>query len=269
MLTTGLPHGATDHLVFQKNTKGLSGKKFWVHFLGRYLLLMAVYAAFWMILPVISLLVFLLMSFFHFGQSEFFYIQSTEKHPLKITLYLSWGALILLSILHFNFSESIALIGEVVSDTNSLILFWESFGNLTLGGLAGITFGCFLYFFLKGALKQQDLFIEAAIIGLFLFLFYHANLLLSFVIYFGLWHASKAIYFEMKTLGSENKLGLKKFIQEAIPFTLLSVLGIVMLILASEWFSGLLSPLMLFFIVISVLTLPHMTFMAVLYQKEG
>jgi len=268
MLTTGLPHGATDHLVFQNSSQKLHGKQFWIRFLGRYFLLMGIYTCVWLLFPGISLLIFLLMSFFHFGQSEFFYIQSSEKHPLKLLLYFSWGALILLSILHFNFGQSIALIGEIIPFESEIQQFWMAYGNIFLASFAVITFFCLLYFLVKRAISTFDLYIEIGLIAFFIFTFYYANLLISFVIYFGLWHAVKAIYFELRAFEQEKRVGLKKFIWAAIPFTLLSVLGIGLLMFISSWTSTIVSPLMLFFIVISVLTLPHMTFMAGLYQKK-
>lgn len=142
------------------------------------------------------------------------------------------------------------------------------YGNIFLASFAAITFFCLLYFLVKRAISTFDLYIEIGLIAFFIFTFYYANLLISFVIYFGLWHAVKAIYFELRAFEQEKRVGLKKFIWAAIPFTLLSVLGIGLLMFISSWTSTIVSPLMLFFIVISVLTLPHMTFMAVLYQKK-
>jgi hypothetical protein len=113
-----------------------------------------------------------------------------------------------------------------------------------------------------------DLYIEVGLLAFLIFTFSYANLLISFVIYFGLWHATKAIFFELKTFNLAQRFGLKKFAIEALPFTLISVLGIIILIFVSRWMAGVLSPLMLFFIVISVLTLPHMTLMAGLYRTK-
>lgn len=268
MLTTGLPHGAIDHLVYQANTARQPGKRFWISFLSRYLVMMAAYTCFWLIFPQISLAIFLLLSFFHFGQSEFFYLKADEKHPLKIALYLSWGAFVLLSILHYNFSESISLIAEVITFEDQLTLFWQGYGEIVLLLLAIFTFSCLLFFLIKKSIKPAAVVVEIALLTFLIFIFNQTNLLLSFVIYFGLWHAVKAIYVEIQVLSQLKPFGFTQFAKEAIPFTLVSVIGIALLLLGSRWVAGMFSPLMLFFIVISVLTLPHMAFMATFYNKE-
>ena len=66
ILLLGIPHGAIDHVLFFKKRK-MSQTKFYSIYLG----LSFLFVILWHILPVISLILFLLISAFHFGESQF------------------------------------------------------------------------------------------------------------------------------------------------------------------------------------------------------
>ena len=70
MFLLGIPHGAGDHLLIQKQKKdqGLSFSLF--RFVGSYLGVMLLYAVMWYYLPKISFVIFILISIFHFGDFE-------------------------------------------------------------------------------------------------------------------------------------------------------------------------------------------------------
>jgi len=108
MVLTGIPHGATDHVVHQyvsgegnendNTARKEKGYRQYGRFLLVYLGIIAAYSLLWFWLPKLCLAIFLLMSFYHFGQSQLYYLKLAEKSLLKIMLYLSWGALIIGSI---------------------------------------------------------------------------------------------------------------------------------------------------------------------------
>ena len=66
ILLLGIPHGAIDHVLFFKKRK-MSQLKFYSIYLG----LSFLFVILWHILPVTSLILFLLISAFHFGESQF------------------------------------------------------------------------------------------------------------------------------------------------------------------------------------------------------
>jgi Brp/Blh family beta-carotene 15,15'-monooxygenase len=89
VVITGMPHGAIDHLVaaqlYDLSFTWTDQAKFY----GWYLLLMGVYTAFWLIAPVSSLVLFLVMTMYHFGQADLAY---WSLPPLQARLtYLSRG----------------------------------------------------------------------------------------------------------------------------------------------------------------------------------
>ena len=61
----GIPHGSIDNVIFLNETK-ISKSKF--YFL--YILSILIYSVFWYIIPLYSLILFFLISSYHFGESQ-------------------------------------------------------------------------------------------------------------------------------------------------------------------------------------------------------
>jgi Brp/Blh family beta-carotene 15,15'-monooxygenase len=101
MFWVGIPHGALDHLTFSYNKKSL------FKFIIKYLATILIYYFIWQILPSLSLLVFIIYSSFHFGESE---LQEIEIKVTSFTTYIKafiLGASILLFIIFTHIQESI------------------------------------------------------------------------------------------------------------------------------------------------------------------
>ena len=119
ILLIGIPHGAIDHILFFKK-RSLSQLKFYSIYLGLILLFLVL----WIYLPFWSLLFFLLISAFHFGESQFSDID-TDKF-LKYSLFSFWGIALLSTLMYYNLDELIE-ITTYFQDTNDLqIIYNES-----------------------------------------------------------------------------------------------------------------------------------------------
>ena len=103
LLLVGIPHGAIDHILFLESRK-TSPILFYASYFG----LMGAYIALWFIFPFASFVFFLLMSAYHFGQSQFSEIVSIPKF-IKQALYTTWGVSILSGLLFYNLDELTAL----------------------------------------------------------------------------------------------------------------------------------------------------------------
>jgi len=283
MVLTGIPHGAVDHVVYQyvkhssddgrassvpatSNVPQSIGKMNKVQ-LGRFFLvymgIIVAYSLLWVMLPKLCLAIFLLMSFYHFGQSQLYYLKMSEKHVLKVVLYLCWGALIIGGIVFFNYDASAEVLQGIVA-LPELLSRDSALNLLILLGVFTLTGLIFAYF--RKSLHAEQFIFEVFSLFLLLGLFYLAPLLIAFAIYFGLWHSLKAIQAELRHFRKEQQ-SLVWFYRQAWPFSLLSFVGIGILILAAGQLEAYISPYMLFFIAISVLTMPHMYYMQKLYQR--
>jgi len=82
MVFLGLPHGALDHLApLFLQRRPLTARYLAVFVLG-YLALAAVYLAAWQLWPVGALVVFLLLSWLHWGQGDAYYLEAFARQSL-------------------------------------------------------------------------------------------------------------------------------------------------------------------------------------------
>jgi len=267
MVITGIPHGATDHLIYsfiqRQNGEQVSYREFVI----TYLVAMLLYGVCWYFFPLWSLVVFLVLSAYHFGQSQLLYISLEEQHPFKLLLYVMWGATILISILLFHWPASQDILINFIPQsfliqidqfTYRAELPWVLMGIVLLG--LSIAWG-------MGNMSIKQYVYELMNLILLMLLFYHTTLLISFAVYFGLWHSIASILTEVKALQSKGiDISLKGFVREALPLSLISFLGIGILLVVAQWGGAVISPYLLFFIAISTLTLPHMYFMNKFYK---
>jgi hypothetical protein len=91
----GLPHGAIDNYIFYKSYSKLDQKLKLIFYL-RYIGLMILTAIVWYFIPDILLLSFIFYSAYHFGQSNWFFMNFAENDIKKVIHYLIWGLYILL-----------------------------------------------------------------------------------------------------------------------------------------------------------------------------
>lgn len=268
MVVTGIPHGATDHVIFSYKEKAAGRKVSIFRFLMLYILGMAVYGLCWYYFPLVSLLIFLAISAYHFGQSQFTYIALGESHPYKTILYTSWGIWVLAAIIFLNPEESQQILaGLFASDLTAIFsLRIEILIFLSVLVLALLTLGRVLRIFTVKAYAFEIV----NLLVLFM-ISYVGGLLISFTVYFALWHSLSSINWEIEVFKLEQPtFSWKDFVKHAWPFSLISFLGIGLLLGLGGYFASFISPFLLFFIAISVLTLPHMVYMQQFYSlKEG
>ncbi len=76
LLLLGLPHGALDHLApFRRERRAQ------IQFFAGYIAAVLLYLAFWRLAPVAALLVFLVISWLHWGQGDYAYLRLFEHRP--------------------------------------------------------------------------------------------------------------------------------------------------------------------------------------------
>ena len=272
MLLTGLPHGATDHLVYIQQSKKEGRNLSLLHFLKTYLLGILLYALAWTLFPTFSLFLFLLISTYHFGQSQLYHLSMDTNRWIKGGFYILWGTTVLAGIVFFNWGLSIEILQSFVSEESYFqpAAIPPSIRAYLPWILAGVCLLAFLYSWQQGWLSSKRFVFEVCNLLLLMTLFYFSTLLISFAVYFACWHALAAIRIELEELSfSSGYTGLVHFIKEAFPFTAISVVGILLLIFFIGRIDVSISPYMLYFIAISTLTLPHMYYMDKLYTTES
>ncbi|NEN25424.1 beta-carotene 15,15'-dioxygenase, Brp/Blh family [Cryomorpha ignava] len=257
----GIPHGAIDNVLFLRGNQ-IKNREF----IGVYLVIIASNIILWMILPSIAYLLFLLLSAYHFGQSQFSHYSDKPSLFYK-ALYFFWGVSILSGLVYFNIGEIQVLMNQQDEFAALSSLHEESIVLYTFLLATCITFVLLVFLSIKNLLDLEALFMETLVIALVLICFYLMPILIGFTLYFVILHSFKVLREEYLFLNSKkvvNSIG--NFVKLVMPFTLLSIGGIALLF-GLIYLNILSIPYgYLLLIVISSITLPHVFVMNRFYN---
>jgi Brp/Blh family beta-carotene 15,15'-monooxygenase len=268
MILIGLPHGAVDHLIHirQKQSEELTAATLG-RFLRSYLLMIALYGLVWYLLPAVSLALFIGLSCYHFGQSQLFYFFKEEGY-FSALAYVLWGLAVLSYIICWNSQDSIALISSILPGFGQWLESSSLAANLWfLPWVLSIVPVVFLGSRLRGLPFSIILWEAGSLLAIGL-VSYYGGLLVAFSVYFGFWHSSKSLRAIVRSFRSlYPNYTYTRFYKEALLFSAISLAGIGLLLAGTYYFPTGIHPVMLFFVLISLLTFPHMVILEEVYRK--
>ena len=261
ILFIGIPHGAIDHVLFFKK-RNLSQIQFYSVYLGLILLFLVL----WIYFPFWSLLLFLLISAFHFGESQFSEINTSNL--IKYLLYPVWGIALLSTLMHYNLHELID-ITTFFKDTNDLQIMYDEVFIFQLYLITNIgSIILLLLLAVKSHMNLDRLFSELFLLIILHITFYLFPFLIAFTMYFVILHSIKVMNQEYQFLKQDSdNFKFIDFFKILIPYSLLSIFFTTLIIALS--YVGVISysvPLVSI-IIISVITLPHAIVMHVFYNE--
>lgn len=263
LITLGIPHGAVDHIVAKQVAETSQRTFSLARFLAQYLLQIALYALLWYSFPTVSLMIFILLSAWHFGESD---VQPAPRHLAWKSAQFILGSLLLFFILMRQPNLTAAIIQSITQENAQAIAVWSWLSAQAMGvyGVLLAALGCVVLVAHSLApmtipLKRWGYF--AVLIGVIGFL----PLLPAFALYFGGWHALNTFHHMAHFLGHTG--GISKLWKAALPFTLLAF--VFLLLTGVLWFTTLAhhDPIPVLFIFIALITLPHLVVMHSMFKR--
>ena len=266
----GIPHGANDHLLFfnlinkrvdEKNEKSTL-------FFSSYIGLILLYVCCWYLFPTFSLGLFILISIYHFGQSNVYISPIESKFVKLISIFLS-GSFVLLTPIFAHIETALPVIQTLTKNPDFFVLS-DKLGNKLAISTGMLMIIHWVILMLSKHINFKDGLIEILNVFLLFGLFYYSPLWIGFAIYFTLWHAIPSIEDQInffKTTRENYNLG--KYIREIFPFSLIALLGLFLAFQFSGDYISVNQGLALLFSFIAVITLPHMIMMDLLYLRLG
>ena len=258
----GVPHGAIDHVIYMReNSVGA------LHFYLRYLGMILMYVGVWIMLPSWSMAFFLVLSAFHFGQSQFSR-ERPDSRFLNLCLQMSWGIAILSAMVYFQ-SEAIYSLFRMDRPWIKLELVFNPkiyLILLTIGTV--VTLLLFGKKLTSGSWTTKKFINELVVFFAIIMCFWGLDLLVGFTLYFIILHSASVLNEEYQYLKSEvATLSVSSFIMMTVPYTAVSILGCLALY-AAHMMGWLPIPfVMIVFVFVSALTLPHSLVMDQFYKK--
>ena len=258
ILLTGIPHGALDHLIQEATDKKLNRKYYFSDFILKYMLIMGLYALAWFLFSGLSLLTFLIISAWHFGETDL------EKVPKNALIWsftrLIYGFYILAFILLTHIDEVRPIVNKMVENQKYIMIFWD-FINLNVKQILYLLGLSFTTIFIVAQSEYLIKFDKIRILrlGLILALSAFLPLLPAFALYFGGWHALCAFDNIHDYLRKDYpNLTFKLVYLKSLPFTFLAMIFLSGFVLYSNLYIHDFDPFPILFIFISLITLPHL-----------
>ena len=263
IIAFGIPHGALDHILFFKK-RNTSQVKFYSIYLG----LVLFFILLWIYYPTLSLTLFLIISAFHFGESQFEDID-IKKYSNSLLLYLVWGLSLLINLIFYNVDE-LNTLTTLFKDTESFYYLYNhkfvTYGFISFN-LAAI--GLLFILLFKKIINWNKLLSELFLFGLIHLTFFLFPFIIGFTLYFVILHSIRVMKYEYDFFKKEsNNFNLFVFLKLVTPYTLLSLFfsGLVFILSSKDIIS--ISIPLLSLIIISAITLPHAIVMHIFYREK-
>ena len=217
IITIGVLHGTNDIRLIRQGSapNGMRLKP-----LLAYVILVLVTGSSFLFVPALALLLFVLMSCYHFGEQHWV----TRTAQIKIShriFYMFYGMLIFSLLFLLNSQETINVIQNItLIELKREIFLYTAISSSVICLLLAITFR------IKKTISTNWV-EELFLIALFSMVFSIASLIWAFAIYFILWHSIPSLYDQIRMLyGKSNKLNLKLYLRSSWIYYLVSVVGL-------------------------------------------
>jgi Brp/Blh family beta-carotene 15,15'-monooxygenase len=254
LILFGIPHGALDLYIDQKINKTENNKLF----LLKYLLNILLYALVWYYLPTVALIIFILITAYHFGEIDWLGKSETVIHKLVYSILgMSWILFLLSSNMQFAI-EVFLNMGK--SDINPATYFKiaKTVYPISITLLFVVNF---ILFFFKAYFfdTNKDYYFSILQLAVLSLLNIFLPLWICFSFYFGIWHSLLSFDKIRLNFAIPNTFnGWKHLLFKAAPFSIMAWIGILYIIFASYNSKDTSGIFTLLFISLAVLALPHL-----------
>ena len=267
ILSIGVSHGSLDNLKGRKLFQIYGINNFIIFYLS-YILISLIVIIFWIIIPSITLVTFLIVASHHFGKedTQFLIIENSYQNQL---LFFLKGLLVILAPMYFHFDETVSIFKLLLIENESFYKFLNMIetNKIILFSIILSTFSSITLFTKNFELKKFIIFLDYFSI---LIINYFFTPLVAFTIYFCFLHSvrhSISLMFELDKNDLIN--GFKIFTKKALPLTILTatfcLIGFYLLNTAYSFDSSILK---IIFIGLASLTFPHILLEYLIEKNE-
>jgi len=256
ILTIGISHGSLDNIKGKKLLNILNINKIYLFYLF-YIFVILFVIILWLIIPSLTLILFLLVASYHFGKEDTDFLID-KNLALNQLFYFLKGMLIVIAPLNFHFEETINIFKLLFIDSEKFYIFlgyMEGFKIISIIFILSI-FSSICLFIKNFRFINFTIFLDFFSI---LILNYYLSPLLAFTFYFCFLHSirhSFSLIFELDHRNFKN--GFLIFLKKALPLTILTiVLYLIALFYLSNSYELNDAIYKVIFIGLASLTFPH------------
>ena len=267
ILSIGISHGSLDNVKGRKLFQIFEIKKFYIFYLA-YILIAIIVIILWILIPYVSLIIFLMVASYHFGKedTQFLIVENSYYNQF---LFLLKGSLIIFAPMYFHFDETISIFRLLLIENENFYNFLDLIESkrillycIILSTLANI-----LLFTKNFELKKFTIFLDYFSI---IIINYYFSPLVAFTIYFCFLHSIRHSISLMSELdGDDLGNGFKIFVKKALPLTIITAIFCVIgLYLLNNTYNFESAILKIIFIGLASLTFPHILLEYLIEKNE-
>ena len=267
ILSIGISHGSLDNLKGRKLFQIFKIKKFYIFYLA-YILIAIIVIILWILIPYVSLIIFLIVASYHFGKedTQFLIVENSYYNQF---LFLLKGSLIVFAPMYFHFNETISIFKLLFIENENFYNFLDLIESkkillycIILSTLANI-----LLFTKNFELKKFTIFLDYFSI---IIINYYFSPLVAFTIYFCFLHSVRHSISLMSELDRDDLgNGFKIFVKKALPLTIITAIFCAIgLYLLNNTYNLESSILKIIFIGLASLTFPHILLEYLIEKNE-
>ncbi len=267
ILSIGISHGSLDNIKGKKLFKIFEITNFSIFYLS-YIVIAITIIILWIIIPVLSLIIFLLVASYHFGKedTQFLIIENSYFNQL---LFLIKGSLIIFAPMYFHFDETISIFKFLLVENENFYEYLNFIENykILLSGILLATFANILLFAKNYEFKKFTIFLDYFSI---LIINYYFSPLIAFTLYFCFLHSIRhSITLMLELNETDLNVGFRLFIKKALPLTILTIVFcLIALYFLNNSYNFDSSILKIIFIGLASLTFPHILLEYLLEKNE-
>lgn len=260
IFTFGILHGANDLLLIKKKNSPKKTYNF-IKSLLNYVLVIIFCAILFYFIPGLTLILFILVSAFHFGEQQWKELINNYPKWIWYSISFTYGLFIFMLLFKFHASEVEKIIFEISKFQISPTLIPYSFNSIGLLFLLVVGYSYF-----KFEILRTKILTELFYLLIFTVIFKASSLIWGFALYFILWHSIPSIIEQMNFL--YGKFSIQNFIsycKSALIYWTLSIIGIVSLYYIfkdQELFNA------IFFSFLAAITFPHVIVITKIFNKK-
>ena len=267
ILSIGISHGSLDNVKGRKLFQIFEIKKFYIFYLA-YILIAIIVIILWILIPYVSLIIFLTVASYHFGKedTQFLIVENSYYNQF---LFLLKGSLIVFAPMYFHFEETISIFKLLFIENENFYNFLDLIESkkillycIILSTLANI-----LLFTKNFELKKFTIFLDYFSI---IIINYYFSPLVAFTIYFCFLHSVRHSISLMSELDRDDLgNGFKIFVKKALPLTIITAIFCAIgLYLLNNTYNLESSILKIIFIGLASLTFPHILLEYLIEKNE-
>ena len=260
IFTFGILHGAND-IVLVKTLNNSQNNISFLKILMYYVAIVGLGVISFYLFPLIALILFIIVSGYHFGEQQWQCLVDLDKNKLKVGFQIIYGIFILFLLFNFHQIEVQKIVQEITEVKIPIIYI-----SILLKVIGILLSAILLYLYIYVENLRKQILLEIFYLLVFTIIFLSSSLIWGFAIFFIIWHSIPSMLDQMKFLYLDvNFNNFKLYFKSAFIYWIASLFGIALLyyIFKDEKIFN-----ALFFSFLAAITFPHALVILKMFKQK-